>query len=134
MASKRLILGVATTLFLASATAFAQSRMEELAQTTPEERAQLQTAMMKDKLGLSAEQLSAVSKINLAIATQMQPVIGGSDGPLIKMRKAKAIGAQRDAELQKVLQPQQYQQWIAEKEAIKQQAEAKLMETQGGTN
>jgi len=136
MVSTRLTLGVTTALLLASSAAFAQGgmqgQMEKLAQTTPEERAKAQTAVMKETLALTDPQVPAVAKINLEIATQMQPVLESSDGPLVKMRKAKAIEGQRDAELEKVLLPQQYQQWLAEKEAMKQKAEAKLMEKHAG--
>lgn len=126
---------VATALLLTSAAAFAQGPLEKLAQTTPEERAKVQTGVMKEKLALTDQQLSDVEKINLDTATRMQPVLASSDGPLIKMRKAKAIEGQRDVALQKVLTPQQYQQWLAQKEAMKQKVEAKLMEKQGsGTN
>ncbi len=132
MRSKRLAIGLAAAFFLAAAAAHAQGQMDKLKNTTPEERARIQTMMMKEKLGLTPQQLPAVEQINLGTATEMQPVITGSEGPLIKMRKAKAIEAQRDAELQKVLLPPQYQQWLAEKEAMRQKAEEKLLEKHSG--
>ncbi len=113
---------------MASAQNQMQTKMQELAQTTPDQRAELQTSMMKTKLSLTDQQLPEVQKINLDTATQMQPVIAGSDGPLIKMRKAKTIEAQRDTALQKVLTPDQYKQWQAEKEQMKQQIQTKLAE------
>jgi len=125
-------LGLAAVLMLTGGMASAQNqmqaKMQELAQTTPDQRAELQTSMMKTKLSLTDQQLPEVQKINLDTATQMQPVIAGSDGPLIKMRKAKTIEAQRDSELQKVLTPDQYKQWQAEKEQMKQQIQTKLAE------
>jgi len=125
-------LGLAAVLMLTGGMASAQNqmqaKMQELAQTTPDQRAELQTSMMKTKLSLTDQQLPEVQKINLDTATQMQPVIAGNDGPLIKMRKAKTIEAQRDSELQKVLTPDQYKQWQAEKEQMKQQIQTKLAE------
>lgn len=130
--TKFFTLGLAAVLMLTGGMASAQNqmqaKMQELAQTTPDQRAELQTSMMKTKLSLTDQQLPEVQKINLDTATQMQPVIAGSDGPLIKMRKAKTIEAQRDTELQKVLTPDQYKQWQAEKEQMKQRIQTKLAE------
>ncbi len=132
MASKRLATGLAVALLVSASAASAQGQMDKLKNTTPEERAAVQTMMMKEKLGLTPQQLPAVKQINLETATEMQPVIAGGEGPLIKMRKAKAIEAQRDASLQNVLTPPQYQQWLAEKEAMRQKIEEKLMEKRAG--
>jgi hypothetical protein len=135
MTSKRFAMGLAAVLLLSVSAAQAQGQMDKLKDTTPEERATLQTMMMKEKLALTPQQLPAVKQINLETATAMQPVITGSEGPLIKMRKAKGIEEQRDASLQKVLTPPQFQQWLAEKEAMRQKIEEKLMEKrQGGGN
>ena len=89
--------GLVAFLMLASAAAFGQGNMDKLKSSTPAERATLQTMMMKEKLGLTPQQLPTVREINLETATQMQPVLTGSEGPLIKMRKAKTIEGQRDA-------------------------------------
>jgi hypothetical protein len=132
MISKQVALGLAAAFLLAATMASAQGQMEKLAKTTPQERATVQTMTMKEKLSLTAEQLPAIEKINLATATQMQPILEGSEGPLIKMRQAKAIESGRDAELQKILTPAQYQQWLVEKDAMKQKVEQKLMEKHSG--
>ena len=110
--------------------------MDKLKNTTPEERATVQTMMMKEKLVAHA---AAASRPSRRSTSRPRPrcsrCITSSEGPLIKMRKAKAIEAQRDASLQKVLLPPQYQQWLAEKEAMRQKVEEKLMEKrQGGGN
>jgi len=55
-------------------------------------------------------------------------VLESTDGPLSRMRAAKANEAERDAALQSVLTPQQYQQWLAARDEIKQKAEQKLLE------
>lgn len=132
MRSQRLALGLAAVLLFGSATASAQGEAAQLAKTTPEQRAKIQTLVMNEKLSLTAQQLPAVEKINLDTATAMQPVLESSEGPLIKMREARSIESQRDASLQKVLEPAQYQQWLAQKEAMRQKAEQKLMEKRAG--
>ena len=58
-----------------------------LANSTPAERAAIQTDLMKEKLALSAEQATKVQTINLDTAQRMEPVIKGSEGPLVKMRQ-----------------------------------------------
>ena len=134
MITTRHATGMAAALLLWSAVASAQGggQMEAIAKTTPEQRAKVQTAVMKEKLALTEQQLPDVEKVNLDTATQMQPVLESNEGPLIKMRQAKSIESQRDASLEKVLQPAQYQQWLAEKEAMRQKAEQKLMEKRAG--
>jgi len=138
----RLSKTVALTLvvmLLGSAVAFAQGdegdKLAQIAKVPPAERAKVQTMVMTEKLGLTPQQSPAVAEINLRTANLMQPVLTGSDGPLIRMRKVKGIEEQRDASLEKVLLPPQYQQWLAEKEAVRQKVEAKLTEKrQGGGN
>ena len=117
-------------LVVGSFAASAQNQIEAIAKTTPEQRAKIQTGMMKEKLALTAEQLPKVEAINLGTAQKMQPVLESTAGPLIRMRQAKANEAERDAALQQVLSPQQYQQWLAAKDEIKQKAEQKLLEKQ----
>lgn len=132
MTWKRLALVLAAVVLMAGSGASAQDAMDKLKDTTPEERAMLQTMMMKEKLGLTQQQVPAVKEINLEAATQMQPVITGSEGKLMKMRRAKEIESQRDAQLQGVLLPPQYQQWLAQKEEMRQKIEQKLMEKRAG--
>lgn len=127
-----LALGLAAFLLSGSANASAQGQLDQLARTTPEQRAKIQTLVMKEKLSLTEQQLPAVEKINLDTATAMQPVLESTDGPLIKMRKAREVESRRDTALQQALQPAQYQQWLATKEAIRQKAEEKLMEKKAG--
>ena len=125
--SKAVALGI-VTLLLYSVAASAQSQIEAIAKTSPEQRADIQTGLMKERLALTDEQLPKVAAINLAIAQKMQPVLESSEGPMLRMRKARANEAERDTALQQVLTPQQYQQWLAAKDQIKQKAEQKILE------
>ena len=65
--------------------------LDDLKNTTPAERAAAQTAMMKEKLGLSAEQAPKVAAINEKYAAQMDPILKGSDGMFSKMRAMKEV-------------------------------------------
>ncbi|MCX5738931.1 MAG: hypothetical protein NTZ61_10645 [Proteobacteria bacterium] len=125
--SKSVALAVVALLSCSTA-ASAQGQIEAIAKTSPEQRAKVQTGLMKEKLALTAEQLPKVEAINLATAQKMQPVLESTDGPMIRMRKARANEAERDTALEPVLTPQQYQQWLAAKGEIKQKAEQKLLE------
>jgi len=73
-------LSVVIALLVSVPAVFAQ--MDKLKQSTPQERARIQTDMMKAKLGLSPDQLTKVAAINEKYAQQMQPIIQSSEGPL----------------------------------------------------
>lgn len=128
MTQMRTVALALVALVLGSTAASAQGQIEAIAKTSPEQRAKVQTGLMKEKLALTAEQLPKVEAINLATAQKMQPVLESTDGPMIRMRKARANEAERDTALEQVLTPQQYQQWLAAKDEIKQKAEQKLLE------
>ena len=97
----------------------AAQELQMLENTTPQQRAGIQTAFMTKKLGLSPEVRSKVEAINLKYAQQAQPVLTGSEGPLRKMHDIKEIEAQKENELKGVLTPQQFQQFLASKEELR---------------
>ena len=106
--------------------------LQKLAGSTPAQRAALQTEFMKMRLGLSDAQAPRIAAINLKYAEQMQPILQGSDGPLMKMGEARRVDQAKDAELQGVLSPEQYQKYLAAKEEMRQHMEQKLMEKMRG--
>src|SRR5262249_33425024 len=94
--------------------------LDALKNTTPKERATAQTAMMKSKLELTDAQTPKIAAINQKYADRMEPVIKGSQGPLMKMRAAKEIESQKEVELKGVLTPDQFQKFLAGKEEMRQ--------------
>ena len=106
----------------------------ELASSTPQERAKALTLVMKEKLALTPEQLPKVEAINLDAAQKMEPVLKGSQGPLVKMRTTQQVEQAKESALQSVLTPPQFQQFLAGREAMKQKAEQKLMEKRKPTS
>jgi len=102
---------------LLAVTAFAQ--MDELRNTTPGERARIETAMMKMKLQLIPQQMQQVGSINLKYAKQMDPIIKGSQPKLRKMLQANTINQAKDEELRTVLSPDQYERYMASKEDMR---------------
>jgi len=111
-------------LSVTASTALAQ--MDKLKNTTPEERAGAQTEMMKSKLALTSEQAPTIAAINQKYAKEMDPVIKGSEGPLMKVRHMKQINTRKEAELKQVLSPDQFQKYLASKEEMREQFEEKL--------
>ena len=109
----------------------AHAQMEQLKQTTPEQRATLQTALMAERLGLTADQKTKVAALNLTYATKMEPIIKGSAGPLREMREIRQINDEKEAELKQILTPTQFQQYLASKEEMRQKFEKRILENAG---
>lgn len=120
---RALILPAVAVLLIALAPAARASLMDDLAKTTPQERAGIQTAFMKTRLGLSPEEAQKIEAINLKYAEKTEPVIKGDDGMFAKARQMREIQAEKDAELQTALSPQQYQAYQAAKDELKQKFE-----------
>ena len=92
--------------------------MDALKDTTPAERAKAQTAMMKGKLGLTDAEAAKVAPINLKYAEKMEPIIKGPKLPIMKMRDAREVEAQKEAELKGVLTADQFTKFEAGKEEM----------------
>ena len=89
--------------------------IDALKGTTPEERAEAQTLMMKEQLALSDDTLEKVRAINLKYAQKMDPTIQGSNGPMMKGLEARNLQQQKEGELKTVLSPEQYKKYLASK-------------------
>ena len=96
----------------------AAADLDALKDTTPAERAKAQTAMMKTKLGLSEAEAAKVGPINLKYAERMEPIIKGSEGPLIRMKSMRGVEAAKEAELKGVLTADQFTKFEASKEEM----------------
>jgi hypothetical protein len=123
---------VVAMLLVGSASAARADMMANLAKTTPKERAGIQTAFMKSKLGLQEAELAKVAAINLEYAEKAEPVIKGSDGPFMKMRQMKEIQGQKDTALKGVLTPDQFQAYEAAREEMKQKFEEAIEKKAAG--
>lgn len=86
---------------------------------TPEQRAQLQTAWMKDKLALNETQVGQVSAINLKYAKMNDPVLKGSDNKFSKFKKLKAAQKDKEKELKGILAPDQFTKYLAMQDEMK---------------
>jgi hypothetical protein len=120
-----LSLGLAVILFVfGMPLAFAQ--LDELKNTTPGERASLQTELMKSKLALTAEQTQAVADLNLKYANRMEPIIKGSSNSLSKMFQMRKINNEKETELKRILSSQQWEKFDASRDEMRQQFEAQI--------
>jgi len=104
--------------------AFAQ--MDKLRNTTPAERAGMQTEFMKSKLDLTPDQTRAVTDLNLKYATKMEPVIKGSSGPLVRMRQMREINGEKETELKGILTPKQWQKYEAARAEMREKFEERI--------
>lgn len=111
---------------LAVATSTVSADEAGVIQSRPEQRAEIQTQFMKDRLNLPADVLAKVQAINLKYAQQMDPVLKGTDGKLAKMQKARGIMAAKDSELKAVLSPNQFEAYDDAKDDIKAAMESRL--------
>jgi len=119
---------VAAMSLLIVVAAGAQNEMEKLKSSTPEERARLQTEMMKTKLSLTPDQTPKVAAINQKYAQRMEPIIKGQEGPLMRLRQMREVGQAKEAELKGVLSPEQFQKYLAEKQEMREKFEDKLIQ------
>ena len=117
---------VALTLGMTALGARAQGKLEELRNTTPQERAAAQTEMMKSKLALTPDQTPKIAALNLKYAQEMEPVIKGSEGPFIRMRHAREISTRKEAELKQMLTPEQFEKYLASREEMREKFEEKM--------
>lgn len=108
-------------LSFASASAFAA-----IADSTPAQRAEIQTQVIQEKLKLAPEVLAKVQAINVKYAEKMEPILKGSDNILARKKKAGAVMDAKDAELKKILSADQFEQYDDAKDDIKDAMEKKL--------
>jgi hypothetical protein len=128
--TRRLVPLLATGLLLAGLAA-AQD-FDKLAGSTPKQRADVQTAFMKQSLGLTDAAAAKVAAINLEYANQMQPILTGSEGSMQKLGAARRVEQAKDAELQNALTREQFQQYQAAKQEMREDLEQKLVQKSGG--
>lgn len=104
-------------LVLMSVTASAQKK-SALQNSTPEQRAKMQTDWMKTKLNLSSGQTEQVQAVNLQYAQKNAPVLQSDDNKLAKFKKLKASQKEKDEALSKILDAGQFKKYQEMKEEM----------------
>jgi hypothetical protein len=102
--------------------------IDALKETTPEERAEAQTLMMKETLGLSDAKVEKVQAINLKYAKVMDSTIQGSDGSMMKGTVASSRQQQKDGELKAVLSADEYKKYLASKQEMREHIVERIFE------
>jgi hypothetical protein len=87
---------------------FALAQMDELKNTTPEERAQLQNKWMDSNLSLDAKTSATVADINLKYAKETQSLMDSGGPNLQKLMTFRKNSQAKDAELKAIFTPAQY--------------------------
>lgn len=110
-------------------TSLAQENLNEfMTQTTPEERAEMQTEYMKEHLSLTDQQVPEISDINLRYARKMQDAYASETRKFQRLKKLKNVSNEKDAELKKALDSKQYETYARNKEAMKEKMRARAKE------
>lgn len=106
---KRMPLIVIAVTCMAFSHLTAQSK--SLKDSTPEQRAKMQTEWMKTKLALNSTQIKQVYDLNLEYARKNDPVLKSNDSKLAKFKKLKALQKEKSSFLSKVLNEEQYKKY-----------------------
>jgi hypothetical protein len=104
------------------------SRRARAMDSTPEDRATLQTRQMKQTLGLSADQEITVAAINLKYAQQMQPLIDNGQRSRETMQRLRQLDEAKNQELRRVLTAQQLETYEAQQD----ERRSRIREQRGG--
>ncbi len=110
----------------------AQDKADMIKNSTPEQRAKMQTSMMKAKLQLDTVQVVKVQAINLAAAQKMDPILKSDGRKFAKLRQVKEIDNAKDKDLKNVLTPDQYKQYEVAKEEMKEKMKERMQESKAG--
>ena len=119
MSVRRSLPALMIVALLVASSAWAQ--LDALKDTTPAERAKVQTELMKTRLGLTDAQTSKVAAINEKYAERMEPIIKGAENPFLKVREVRDIEQAKEGELKGVLSGEQFQKFLDSKAEIRQQ-------------
>ncbi|WP_449388259.1 hypothetical protein [Chryseobacterium lineare] len=87
------------------------AQSKSLKDSTPEQRAKMQTEWMKTKLALNSTQIQQVYDLNLEYARKNDPILQSNDGKLAKFKKLKALQKEKSSVLSKVLNEEQYKKY-----------------------
>lgn len=106
---KQLLLLV--TAFLCTAFTSLSAQTKKLKDSTPEQRAKMQTEWMKTKLALNTTQAQQVYALNLQYAQKNDPVIQSNEGKRAKFKKLKAFQKEKSDALSHILDAGQYKKY-----------------------
>jgi len=125
----RTIVKLAITAVLALALpTLAVAQMEEIKNSTPEQRAEMQDKWMQSNLSLDSKTSASVSAINLKYAKETQALVASNTPNFKKLMTFKNNSQAKDAELKTIFTPQQYSLYEQKKSEMEAQIKQKLQE------
>ena len=129
MKPKTLVIVIVLTLISLGPDSYGQERFDEfITETSPEDRAQLQTDYMKESLSLTRDQETKIQDVNLKYAGKIQEAYEAPTKRQQKLKAMQAINVQKEAELKLILSPDQYVIYEKNKEAMKEKIKARAKE------
>jgi len=123
----QLVLGCLLTVLVPT---LAMAQMEELKNSTPKERADMQTQWMKDNLALDDKVAATIAAINLKYARENQALMDSSEPRFQKLIALKKNSQAKDAEMKSVLSAGQYSQYEEKKQALRAELKQKMQDRQ----
>lgn len=87
------------------------AQQRSLQDSTPEQRAKMQTEWMKTKLGLNSFQVTKAYALNFLYAQKNEPILKSSEGKLAKFKKLRPLQKEKDLALGKILNTEQYKKY-----------------------
>jgi len=109
--SLRLIMVSALIIFTAFTASAQNNSGQKFKDMTPQQRADYQSGMMKNKLKLDTQQMVKVKAINIKYALKFQPIIKSDDSRFSKVRQAMALQGKKDDELKGIFTDAQFKQY-----------------------
>lgn len=97
--------------FICLACTVLSAQKNKLKDSTPEQRAKMQTEWMTTKLNLNASQTQQISALNLQYARKNEPIIQSNSSKLSKFRKLKALQKEKSNMLSQILSEEQYKKY-----------------------
>jgi hypothetical protein len=125
---QRLVRTVIACASLLCFSTFAVGQLDELKNTTPEQRAATLTDMMTHTLSLDEKTKTVVSGINLKYAQKTQALMESSGPQLQKLMAFRKNSESKDEEFKAVLTPQQYSEYLEKKSEMEATGNQKLLQ------
>ena len=106
-----------------------QNKLDKLfAETTPEQRAELLTQKMNEKLTLTDDQRPAIYDINLRYARNVESAYSSGGRKMKRLKSMKAASKEKDGELKKIMTGEQYKSYLRYKDELKDMVKEKIEE------
>ncbi|HCN48126.1 MAG TPA: hypothetical protein DIT10_03335 [Chryseobacterium sp.] len=97
--------------FLCTTFTNVSAQVKKIKDSTPEQRAKMQTEWMTTKLALNTSQIQQISAINLQYAQKNEPIIQSGESKLSKFKKLKALQKEKSNALSQILDAAQYKKY-----------------------